>query len=71
MVQIRLKPIFFHSMFQDDEYVVYSPDQVKLKYVVQFSIDGDQLKPFNPAIDTSAESYLPPADPSEHCAALA
>ncbi|XP_019715609.1 poly [ADP-ribose] polymerase 4, partial [Hippocampus comes] len=52
-----------NSEFEGDEYVVYSPDQVKLKYVVQFSTDGDQLKAFNPAIDTSAESCLPPADP--------
>ncbi|XP_035770641.1 protein mono-ADP-ribosyltransferase PARP4, partial [Neolamprologus brichardi] len=36
------------SEFEDDEYVVYSPDQVKLKYVVQFSIQGDQLKDFTP-----------------------
>uniref|UniRef100_A0AAQ5ZW98 Poly [ADP-ribose] polymerase n=1 Tax=Amphiprion ocellaris TaxID=80972 RepID=A0AAQ5ZW98_AMPOC len=35
------------SEFEDDEYVVYSPDQVKLKYVVQFSIEGDQPKDFN------------------------
>uniref|UniRef100_A0A7N8Y8T7 Poly [ADP-ribose] polymerase n=1 Tax=Mastacembelus armatus TaxID=205130 RepID=A0A7N8Y8T7_9TELE len=46
------------SEFGDDEYVVYSPDQVKLKYVVQFSIEGDQLSEFSPAIDTSAEPCL-------------
>ncbi|XP_044072757.1 protein mono-ADP-ribosyltransferase PARP4 isoform X2 [Siniperca chuatsi] len=51
-----------HSEFEDDEYVVYSPDQVKLKYVVQFSIEGDQLKEFSPAIDTSAEPSLPSSD---------
>uniref|UniRef100_A0A8C9XNQ1 Poly [ADP-ribose] polymerase n=1 Tax=Sander lucioperca TaxID=283035 RepID=A0A8C9XNQ1_SANLU len=43
------------SEFEDDEYVVYSPDQVKLKYVVQFSVEGEQLKEFSPAINTSAE----------------
>ncbi|XP_074513896.1 LOW QUALITY PROTEIN: protein mono-ADP-ribosyltransferase PARP4 [Sebastes fasciatus] len=48
-----------HSEFEDDEYVVYSPDQVKLKYVVQYSLEGDQLKEFSPAIDTSAEPALP------------
>ncbi|XP_059198459.1 protein mono-ADP-ribosyltransferase PARP4 isoform X2 [Centropristis striata] len=48
-----------HSAFEDDEYVVYSPDQVKLKYVVQFAIKGDQLKEFSPAVNTSAESGLP------------
>uniref|UniRef100_A0A3Q1JHS3 Poly [ADP-ribose] polymerase n=1 Tax=Anabas testudineus TaxID=64144 RepID=A0A3Q1JHS3_ANATE len=50
------------SEFQDDEYVVYSPDQIKLKYVVQFSVDGDQLKEFSPAISTSAEVCLPSTD---------
>lgn len=47
------------SEFEDDEYVVYSPDQVKLKYVVQFSIEGDQLKDFTPAMNMSAELCLP------------
>ncbi|XP_037095147.1 protein mono-ADP-ribosyltransferase PARP4 [Syngnathus acus] len=51
-----------HSEFEGDEYVVYSPEQVKLKYVIRFSIDGDQLKSFSPAVDVSAESCLPPAD---------
>lgn len=51
---------------QDDEYVVYSPDQVKLKYVVQFSIKGDQLKEFSPAVNTSAEPALPSSDQGEH-----
>ncbi|XP_078030780.1 protein mono-ADP-ribosyltransferase PARP4 isoform X2 [Epinephelus lanceolatus] len=47
------------SDFQDDEYVVYSPDQVQLKYVVQFTMKNDQLKEFSPAIDTSAELLRP------------
>uniref|UniRef100_A0A673BG98 Poly [ADP-ribose] polymerase n=1 Tax=Sphaeramia orbicularis TaxID=375764 RepID=A0A673BG98_9TELE len=51
-----------HSDFQDDEYVVYSPDQVKLKYVVQFSVQGDQQKNFSPNITTSDEPCLPPSD---------
>ncbi|XP_038577199.1 protein mono-ADP-ribosyltransferase PARP4 isoform X23 [Micropterus salmoides] len=51
-----------HSEFEDDEYVVYSPEQVKLKYVVQFSIEGDQIKEFSPAINTSAEPSLPSSD---------
>ncbi|XP_071338341.1 protein mono-ADP-ribosyltransferase PARP4 isoform X2 [Trachinotus anak] len=50
-----------HSEFEDDEYVVYSPDQVKLKYVVQFSIEGDQLKEFSPEINIFAEPCLPPS----------
>ncbi|XP_039674362.1 protein mono-ADP-ribosyltransferase PARP4 isoform X2 [Perca fluviatilis] len=53
------------SEFEDDEYVVYSPDQVKLKYVVQFSVEGEQLKEFSPAIDTSAELGLPSSDQQE------
>uniref|UniRef100_A0A8C2ZUA1 Poly [ADP-ribose] polymerase n=1 Tax=Cyclopterus lumpus TaxID=8103 RepID=A0A8C2ZUA1_CYCLU len=52
------------SEFEDDEYVVYSTDQVRLKYVVQFSIRGEQLKEFRPAIDTSAEAP-PPSDQGE------
>uniref|UniRef100_A0A3Q4BV00 Poly [ADP-ribose] polymerase n=1 Tax=Mola mola TaxID=94237 RepID=A0A3Q4BV00_MOLML len=43
------------SEFEDDEYVVYSPDQVKLKYVVQFSIEGDKLKEFSPDIISLGE----------------
>uniref|UniRef100_A0A4W6G1C3 Poly [ADP-ribose] polymerase n=1 Tax=Lates calcarifer TaxID=8187 RepID=A0A4W6G1C3_LATCA len=55
-----------HSEFEDDEYVVYSPDQVKLKYIVQFSIKGDQLKEFSPEINISAKPCLPPPDQGEH-----
>ncbi|XP_067371717.1 protein mono-ADP-ribosyltransferase PARP4 isoform X1 [Channa argus] len=50
------------SEFEDDEYVVYSPDQVQLKYVVQFSLEGEQLMEFSPAIDTLAELCLPSSD---------
>ncbi|CAB1424384.1 unnamed protein product [Pleuronectes platessa] len=49
------------SEFEDDEYVVYSPDQVKLKYVVQFSIMGEELREFSPAVDTSTEPCPPPS----------
>uniref|UniRef100_A0A673BJM8 Poly [ADP-ribose] polymerase n=1 Tax=Sphaeramia orbicularis TaxID=375764 RepID=A0A673BJM8_9TELE len=56
-----------HSDFQDDEYVVYSPDQVKLKYVVQFSVQGDQQKNFSPNITTSDEPCLPPSDKGDKC----
>ncbi|XP_033966298.1 protein mono-ADP-ribosyltransferase PARP4 isoform X2 [Pseudochaenichthys georgianus] len=44
-----------HSEFVDDEYVVYSPDQVKLKFVVQYSAEGDAPKEFSPNIDICAE----------------
>ncbi|XP_061917510.1 protein mono-ADP-ribosyltransferase PARP4 [Entelurus aequoreus] len=51
------------SEFEDDEYVVYKPEQVKLKYVVRFSVVGEQVKAFSPAVDTSSETPLPPAVP--------
>ncbi|XP_036417467.1 protein mono-ADP-ribosyltransferase PARP4 isoform X2 [Colossoma macropomum] len=44
-----------HSDFEDDEYVVYNTDQVRLKYVVQYSLKEDQLKTFQPYINTSVE----------------
>uniref|UniRef100_A0A8D3C5K4 Poly [ADP-ribose] polymerase n=1 Tax=Scophthalmus maximus TaxID=52904 RepID=A0A8D3C5K4_SCOMX len=53
------------SEFEDDEYVVYGPDQVKLKYVVQFSMEGEELREFSPAVDTSAEPGRPPSDQVE------
>ncbi|KAM7406936.1 hypothetical protein PAMA_002913 [Pampus argenteus] len=53
---------YTQSDFEDDEYVVYSPDQVKLKYIVQFSISGDELQEFSPSINTSAEPCLPSCD---------
>uniref|UniRef100_H3DDY7 Poly [ADP-ribose] polymerase n=1 Tax=Tetraodon nigroviridis TaxID=99883 RepID=H3DDY7_TETNG len=49
------------SEFEDDEYVVYSPGQVRLKYVVRFSMEGDQLKEFSPSVSTSAQPLPPPA----------
>ncbi|KAL0963604.1 hypothetical protein UPYG_G00308500 [Umbra pygmaea] len=51
------------SEFEDDEYVVYNPEQVRLQYVVQYRLDSDQLKDFQPTIDTTA---LPlPVSPSD------
>ncbi|XP_028249031.1 protein mono-ADP-ribosyltransferase PARP4 isoform X2 [Parambassis ranga] len=47
------------SEFEDDEFVVYSPDQVRLKYVVQFSLEGDHLKHFSPDINMLDEPCLP------------
>lgn len=46
---------------------MYSPDQVRLKYVVRFSMEGDQLKEFSPTVSTSAEPLLPSAVQGEHC----
>ncbi|XP_073668033.1 protein mono-ADP-ribosyltransferase PARP4-like isoform X2 [Paramisgurnus dabryanus] len=58
------------SEFQDDEYVVYNTDQIKLKYVVQYTLEEDQLTEFHPQIDTSEELSQPteiilPIDDSE------
>lgn len=52
---------------QDDEYVVYSPDQVRLRYVVQFCMEGDRLKEFSPTFSTIAEPCLPSAVQGENC----
>ncbi|XP_065105067.1 protein mono-ADP-ribosyltransferase PARP4-like isoform X3 [Paramisgurnus dabryanus] len=58
------------SEFQDDEYVVYNTDQIKLKYVVQYTLEEDQLTEFHPQINTSEELTQPterilPIDDSE------
>ncbi|KAJ8013107.1 hypothetical protein DPEC_G00049850 [Dallia pectoralis] len=51
--------------FTDDEYVVYSPEQVRLNYVVQFRLEGDNCKDFLPNIDTSATELPLPVFPSD------
>ncbi|XP_068185496.1 protein mono-ADP-ribosyltransferase PARP4 isoform X2 [Antennarius striatus] len=51
------------SEFEDDEYVVYSPDQVRLRYVVRFIVTGDRLEEFDPDV-TTADEPCPPS--SEH-----
>ncbi|XP_020317198.2 protein mono-ADP-ribosyltransferase PARP4 isoform X3 [Oncorhynchus kisutch] len=53
------------SEFDDDEYVVYSPEQVRLQYVVQFRLEEDQLKDFQPTIDTSSTELPLPVSPSD------
>uniref|UniRef100_A0A672SN79 Poly [ADP-ribose] polymerase n=1 Tax=Sinocyclocheilus grahami TaxID=75366 RepID=A0A672SN79_SINGR len=35
------------SEFEDDEFVVYNTEQIRLKYVVLYSLEGDQLKEFH------------------------
>ncbi|MEQ2217674.1 hypothetical protein XENOCAPTIV_018514, partial [Xenoophorus captivus] len=52
-------------VLQDDEYLVYSPDQVKIKYVVQFRVEGDQQKDFSPIISLTAEPSQPAVDLGE------
>uniref|UniRef100_A0A671SR98 Poly [ADP-ribose] polymerase n=1 Tax=Sinocyclocheilus anshuiensis TaxID=1608454 RepID=A0A671SR98_9TELE len=42
------------SEFEDDEFVVYNTEQIRLKYVVQYSLEGDKLKEFQPQINTHA-----------------
>ncbi|XP_027877955.1 protein mono-ADP-ribosyltransferase PARP4 isoform X2 [Xiphophorus couchianus] len=57
------------SDFEDDEYVVYSIDQVKIKYVVQFRKEGDEQKNFSPDINLTAEPIESAKNPgltSEH-----
>uniref|UniRef100_A0A8C7R6L7 Poly [ADP-ribose] polymerase n=1 Tax=Oncorhynchus mykiss TaxID=8022 RepID=A0A8C7R6L7_ONCMY len=55
------------SEFDDDEYVVYSPEQVRLQYVVQFRLEEDRLKDFQPTIDTSSTELPLPVSPSDLC----
>uniref|UniRef100_A0A8C1E5Y7 Poly [ADP-ribose] polymerase n=1 Tax=Cyprinus carpio carpio TaxID=630221 RepID=A0A8C1E5Y7_CYPCA len=40
------------SEFEDDEFVVYNTEQIRLKYVVHYSLEGDELKEFQPHINT-------------------
>uniref|UniRef100_UPI00398E7C2A protein mono-ADP-ribosyltransferase PARP4 isoform X2 n=1 Tax=Pristiophorus japonicus TaxID=55135 RepID=UPI00398E7C2A len=47
------------SEFEDDEFVVYSTSQVKMKYVVQFCVGEEQLKPFHPLINVAPEETSP------------
>ncbi|XP_056417671.1 protein mono-ADP-ribosyltransferase PARP4 isoform X4 [Hyla sarda] len=50
-----------NSDFSDDEYVVYDVNQVQMKYIVQFSTDGDN-------VDLQAESMFISFDETlDHC----
>ncbi|XP_073702024.1 protein mono-ADP-ribosyltransferase PARP4-like [Garra rufa] len=40
------------SEFEDDEFVVYNTEQIRLKYVVQYSLEGDEIQDFHPHINT-------------------
>ncbi|XP_060785558.1 protein mono-ADP-ribosyltransferase PARP4 isoform X2 [Neoarius graeffei] len=47
------------SDFEDDEYVVYNTDQIRLKYVVQYILTEDELKDFQPSVNmTPAPQYI-------------
>ncbi len=47
---MRLFCVFLFK--QDDEFVVYNTEQIRLKYVVRYSLQGDELKEFQPHINT-------------------
>ncbi|GAA6089580.1 protein mono-ADP-ribosyltransferase PARP4 isoform X1 [Tachysurus ichikawai] len=39
------------SDFEDDEYVVYNTNQIRLKYVVRYVLPEDEVKDFQPDVD--------------------
>ncbi|XP_035248728.1 protein mono-ADP-ribosyltransferase PARP4 isoform X2 [Anguilla anguilla] len=43
------------SDFEDDEYVVYQTDQVQMEYVVQFTLNDEPVKTFQPTVDLSSD----------------
>ncbi|XP_050783624.1 protein mono-ADP-ribosyltransferase PARP4 isoform X2 [Gopherus flavomarginatus] len=52
------------SDFEDDEFVVYKTCQVKMRYIVKFCLAGDQVKQFQPGIETELEQDRPV---TSHC----
>ncbi|XP_040853783.1 protein mono-ADP-ribosyltransferase PARP4-like [Ochotona curzoniae] len=46
--------------FEDDEFVVYKTNQVKMKYIVKFCLPEDQIKSFRPPNNIELEQYRPP-----------
>uniref|UniRef100_A0A8D1EZ64 Poly [ADP-ribose] polymerase n=1 Tax=Sus scrofa TaxID=9823 RepID=A0A8D1EZ64_PIG len=47
------------SDFEDDEFVVYKTNQVKMKYVIKFCIPGDEIKDFHPGDNMELEEHTP------------
>ncbi|KAM8918887.1 protein mono-ADP-ribosyltransferase PARP4 [Lycaon pictus] len=45
--------------FEDDEFVVYKTNQIKMKYIIKFCIPGDEVKDFHPCNTTELEEYRP------------
>ncbi|XP_029792881.1 protein mono-ADP-ribosyltransferase PARP4 isoform X2 [Suricata suricatta] len=45
--------------FEDDEFVVYKTNQIKLKYIIKFCIPGDEIKDFHPCNTAELEEYRP------------
>uniref|UniRef100_A0A803T0M7 Poly [ADP-ribose] polymerase n=1 Tax=Anolis carolinensis TaxID=28377 RepID=A0A803T0M7_ANOCA len=50
------------SAFEGDEFVVYRTSQVRIRYVVKFSLVHDKVKEFHPVIRTELEDELPSLD---------
>ncbi|XP_056321137.1 protein mono-ADP-ribosyltransferase PARP4-like [Danio aesculapii] len=50
------------SEFEDDEFVVFNTEQIRLKYVVQFTLEEDELKDFQPQISTFVDLSDAPTD---------
>ncbi|XP_045834014.1 protein mono-ADP-ribosyltransferase PARP4 isoform X2 [Meles meles] len=45
--------------FEDDEFVVYKTNQIKMKYIIKFCVFGDEIKDFHPCNTTELEEYRP------------
>ncbi|GAB5566201.1 von Willebrand factor A domain-containing protein 5A isoform X1 [Prionailurus iriomotensis] len=45
--------------FEDDEFVVYKTNQIKLKYIIKFCLPGDEIKDFHPCNTTELEESRP------------
>ncbi|XP_068786394.1 protein mono-ADP-ribosyltransferase PARP4 isoform X2 [Struthio camelus] len=54
------------SDFEDDEFVVYKTNQVKIRYVVKFCVAEDQIKPFQPGTGVEAEQDQPVSHPLQN-----
>ncbi|CAI5773211.1 protein mono-ADP-ribosyltransferase PARP4 [Podarcis lilfordi] len=52
--------------FKDDEFVVYRASQVKIKYVVKFSLAGDKVKEFHPEIQDVLPSLEHQPQPEDY-----
>ncbi|XP_069859243.1 protein mono-ADP-ribosyltransferase PARP4 [Dipodomys merriami] len=45
--------------FEDDEFVVYKTNQIKMKYLIKFCMPGDQIKDFHPHTVANLEKIKP------------
>ncbi|XP_055988932.1 protein mono-ADP-ribosyltransferase PARP4 [Sorex fumeus] len=43
--------------FEDDEFVVYNTNQIKMKYIIKFYVPGDEIKNFCPCNETELEEF--------------